>query len=495
MNIFPDKNRYKKDCEEYNVIPVFSVMKADLETPISLFVKTKGGSLLESIESGGNVGRYSFITIGKKLEIVLRGRHYTIKHYQKEEPMITEESGEMDNPLERVRRLIGEFNTPEYDGLPPFSGGFIGYLGYETVAYFEKVPVHDHGASDVPDGIIISPEVIIVHDILKKDVTIVVTTFPGDDHEKAYHEAVDTIRGYVSMISEPLAPDEFALHEVHGEPEVRDRDLSEDDFIYAVARCKKHIFEGDIIQAVISREFTVDTVAPPFDIYRKLRVLNPSPYLFYLDMTDFHLVGSSPEVMVRVHGDEILLKPIAGTRRRGNNVTEDEKTAAELLRDGKEAAEHLMLVDLGRNDLGRVARPGSVEVTDFRSIERYSHVMHIVSTIKARLKEGCDAFDVIRACFPAGTVTGAPKIRAMEIINTIESHRRGPYGGMVFNLGFNGNLDSCITIRSMILKDGSAVIRSGAGIVAESIEMKEYDETTDKAEALMETIRTTGGTP
>lgn len=493
MKFFPDKDRYMKDSKEYNVIPVFTVMDADLETPVSLFFKTGGQSLLESVESGGNVGRYSFISIGKKLEILLKGNSYTIRRFKNEELDMDEDSGSTDNPLERVKDLLENFKTPEYEGLPPFSGGFIGYLGYETVSYFEDVPVCRVGMKDVPDGIFISPEIIIVHDILKKDVTIVVTTFPDEEKGKAYEEAVSTIRRYAEMIKGPLERSDYANIGIRGEVIEYETDLSIEDYSSAVTKCKEHIIKGDIIQAVISREITVKTNARPFDLYRKLRVLNPSPYLFFLDFGNFVLTGSSPEVMVRVHGDELLLKPIAGTRRRGRNVTEDEKAAAELLRDSKERAEHLMLVDLGRNDLGRIAEPGTVDVTDFMSIERYSHVMHIVSTIKAKLDDGYDAFDVIRACFPAGTVTGAPKIRAMEIINDLERGRRGPYGGMVFNLGFNGNLDSCITIRSMILKGDKAVIRSGAGIVADSRELNEYNETTDKAEALVEALRKTGG--
>lgn len=491
MEIFPDKKIYVDHSKDFDVIPVSRKMEADFETPISLFVKTAGRSLLESVESGGNVGRYSFITKGKNLEIILKGRDYKIVRYLNNGEETGIEIGSMDNPLEKVKNIMDDIRMPDYEGLPPFSGGFIGYLGYEAVKYFEDVPTHEKGLEDIPDGIFISPEIIIAHDILKKNVTITVTTFPGDDPEKAYEDAVKNIENIVDSIKQPMGCLEYETNEEIYVSEDK-TDLPLEDYSRIVGDCKEKIIGGEMIQAVLSREIRVRTNANPFDLYRTLRKVNPSPYLFFLDLDEFYITGSSPEVMVRVHEDELLLKPIAGTRSRGKNVSEDDRAASELLSNSKERAEHLMLVDLGRNDLGKVSKPGSVKVTDHMSIERYSHVMHLVSTIKGTLKEGFDAFDVIKACFPAGTVTGAPKIKAMEYIHRYEVGRRGPYGGMIFNLGFNGNLDSCITIRTMVIKDGQAFVRTGAGIVADSDEIMEYEETEHKARALIAAIERTG---
>ncbi len=273
----------------------------------------------------------------------------------------------------------------------------------------------------------------------------------------------------------------------HSEKNI-ESNFEKEDFMEMVKQAKEYIVNGDIIQVVLSQKFKVKTGASPFQLYRILRMMNPSPYLFFLDMGDFQIIGSSPEVMVRVHEDEVLLKPIAGTRPRGKNVAEDRALEADLLNDPKEIAEHIMLVDLGRNDLGRIAVPGTVEVADYQIIERYSHVMHIVSTVRAKLDERFDAFDVIKATFPAGTLSGAPKVRAMQLISQFEKERRGPYGGMIVNLGYNGNLDSCITIRTIVLKDGEASVQAGAGIVYDSVPENEYQETINKANALLKTI-------
>jgi anthranilate synthase component 1 len=334
------------------------------------------------------------------------------------------------------------------------------------------------------------PGVVLVYDSVKRSVFIIALTSPNSDPAGSHRSAVQRIEEICQSLEKPL-------HLQDSEPEVQAKKppvthrMEKQQFLAAVSRCKEYISQGDIIQAVLSQQFTVKTGAAPFEIYRTLRVLNPSPYLFFLDFDDFFLIGSSPEVMVRVQDGELLLKPIAGTRKRGRSIDDDDTAARELLADPKERAEHLMLVDLGRNDLGRVAAPGSVRVTDFMKVEKYSHVMHIVSTIKAQLDEHYDVFDVIRASFPAGTLSGAPKIRAMEIITELETLKRGPYGGMVFNLGFNGNLDSCITIRTILLKGNTAYIQAGAGIVADSDPEKEYLETLSKAGASIDAIALT----
>lgn len=490
--IYPDQNKYSEDSNKYNMIPVCLEIQADMETPVSIFLKVGASMLLESIEKGENVGRFSIIGIGKSLEIRLNSTRITINRYNgKKEPK--SESFNLNNPLEKVREYFKSFSVPTYEGLPPFFGGAIGYLGYETLRYFEDVRVIEGDKENgVPDGLLIVPETVLVYDSIKRTVHIITNTTPGNNCLDDYNEGVERIEHIRQAIFQPLHLTTPATGVISkGKPGTIRHEFEKSRFLEAVETCKEYIFSGDIIQVVISQQFFVETRVPPFELYRTLRVVNPSPYLFFLDFDDFLLVGSSPEVMVRLQDREILLKPIAGTRKRGRTITEDAGISRELLEDPKERAEHLMLVDLGRNDLGRVAVPGSVRVTDFMKVEKFSHVMHIVTTIKAELDERFDVFDVIRACFPAGTLTGAPKIRAMEIISGLEQVRRGPYGGMVFYLGFNGNMDSCITIRTILLKNGVACIQAGAGIVADSIPANEYMETVNKAGALIDTINIT----
>lgn len=485
--IFPDEKQFLADAKKFNIIPVSREERADFETPLSIFVKTSSKFLLESVEHGENVGRYSIIALGKKCEIKITGRRIQITEYQNGGNP-TQDISEMDNPLLRVKEYFKQFSTPDYPCLPPFFGGAIGYLGYETVQFFEDIPVKN-GDSSIPDGLLIIPEVLLVYDSIKRSITIIVSASPGKNPRLSYQEAVKKIEKISSALSKRLN-----YNEPNAGPgkEINVRfNMDKDVFLEKVETCKQNIIDGEIIQAVLSQKMMVETDISPFELYRTLRILNPSPYLFFLDFENFCLVGSSPEVMVRVQNKEILLKPIAGTRPRGKSIAEDLSLSRELIEDPKEQAEHMMLVDLGRNDLGRVAAPGSVEVTDFMAVEKYSHVMHIVSTIKAELDDAYDVFDVIKATFPAGTLTGAPKVRAMEIIAELEPDKRGPYGGMVFNLGFNGNMDSCIVIRTLILKDGLAVIQAGAGIVADSVPEKEYQESINKSQALIEAIRIT----
>jgi len=484
---YTDLIQFKTDAEKFNLIPVFKEIRADFETPLSIFLKVKAKFLLESVEQGENVGRYSIIALGKKSIIKLKGRQINITEFQ-DDGTLTQETMEFKNPLQKVRQYFKQFRVPDYNNLPPFFGGAIGYLGYETVRYFEDTPINN-GDDSIPEGILIIPEILLVFDTIKRSVLVIVSTTPGDNVEQCYRDAEVKINEISTALSKPLSYKEY-LYEPEEEIPVKYQ-MKKEYFLDCVKKCKEYIKSGDIIQAVISQKFNVDISTTPFELYRTLRILNPSPYLFFLDFDDFCIVGSSPEVMVRVQNNEILLKPIAGTRKRGGTLAQDNALAKELIEDPKERAEHLMLVDLGRNDLGRVAVPGSVEVTDFMSIEKYSHVMHIVSTIKGELDTQYDVFDVIRATFPAGTLSGAPKVRAMEIIAELEEEKRGPYGGMIFNLGFNGNMDSCITIRTLVIKDKSAIIQAGAGIVADSVPEREYQETLDKAQALIDTIKNT----
>jgi len=488
--IYPNKEHFIADSKSYNLIPVFKEVRADFETPVSIFIKVKGNILLESVEQGENVGRFSIIALGKQTVIQMNGQQVTITQYHDQEVTSTKDFVST-NPLLNVREYFNSFTVPDYPGLPPFFGGAIGYLGYETLRYFEDVPVNENSANGrIPDGLMVVPEVVLVYDTVKRSVFVITLLIPGLHPGKSYETALHRIDAVCKCLAEPISAGENNEKPGNGRPVVTKR-MKKEDFLEGVNRCKEYIYSGEIIQVVFSQQLAIETRVPPFELYRTLRVLNPSPYLFFLDFDDFCLIGSSPEVMVRVQDGEMLLKPIAGTRKRGKSIAEDSALSQELLADPKERAEHLMLVDLGRNDLGRVAKPGSVRVTDFMKVEKYSHVMHIVSTIKAELEERFDVFDVVRACFPAGTLSGAPKVRAMEIITELEPIKRGPYGGMVFNLGFNGNLDSCITIRTILLKDNTACIQAGAGIVADSVPENEYRETISKAGALIDTIQKT----
>lgn len=485
--IYPSKEKYLEYSKDYNLIPVCSEVIADFETPLSIFLKLKGRFLLESVEQGSNVGRYSIIGVGIKTEFRFCGKQLEIKKFEEGKPVFSEKR-EMENPLIAVREFMQGIKVAEFAELPPFYGGFIGYLGYESIQYFEKIPVLD-SKDEIPDGILIIPEVVFVFDVVKRAVYSIFTTGPGSEPDKIYNETVERLKAITEKITSPL----ISNPEISKKTELEIKYcMTKENFINSVNKCKQYITDGEIIQVVFSQRFEVKTETDPFLLYRTLRVVNPSPYMFYLDFDDFKIIGSSPEVMVRVHNKEILLKPIAGTRKRGDTLDSDKRIAAELLNDPKEKAEHVMLVDLGRNDLGRIATPGSVEVIDYMSIEKYSHVMHIVTTIKASLDENYDVFDVIKASFPAGTLTGAPKIRAMEIIYELEDLRRGPYGGMILNLGYNMNLDSCITIRTLVLKDNIAKIQAGAGIVADSDPESEYQETINKAEAMIKTIKQAG---
>ncbi|HNT31128.1 MAG TPA: anthranilate synthase component I family protein [Candidatus Aminicenantes bacterium] len=485
--LIPEKKAFLRDAAEYSVVPVSKEIPADFETPLSLFLKSRGLFLLESIERGEHVGRFSIIACGRKCGITVTGRKVEVRGPNGNgRESVTEKS--LPDPLEEVRRFFAGLKAPRYEHLPPFWGGGIGYLGYETVGYFENIPAA--GADGpIPDACLVVPEMVLVYDSVKRSIFIIASVFPGQDPENDYAAAADRIGTMESLLAGPIPAQPRPVRKKR--PVLRP-DTDRDEFLRNVLTCQDLIRAGDAYQVVLSRAFSVDTDAHPFAVYRALRMINPSPYLFFLDFGAFALTGSSPEVMVRVQGREMLVKPLAGTRPRGGTVAEDDRLAKELLADAKEKAEHIMLVDLARNDLGRVARPGSVDVVDYMAVERYSHVMHLVSSVKAEMDESRDVFDVIRAVFPAGTLSGAPKIRAMEIISELEGRRRDFYGGMVFNLGFNGNFDSCITIRTILKKGRTAFFRAGAGIVADSVPENEFRETEHKAEALFAAIERAG---
>ncbi len=488
--IFPELTRFKEDILKYKVIPVYEEIRADYDSPITIFLKTKSSFFLESVERGENVGRYSIITGGELVKIVLNGKKIKITTNGLVNGAVDKT---VDNPFDYASNYLKAFNCPEYEGLPPFYSGIIGYLGYESIQYFTKVPTcqEDNG---IPDGLMIIPEYVLVYDSVRRTVFIVVTIIgsEGDtvDNDKLYKDAENRIANLKLLIKSELKEDTSKNSEKNNA--IIEREDDPEEYLTNVKKCKKYIKEGELIQAVISRRKELKVNMDPFQIYQTLRQLNPSPYMFFLDLDGFYLIGSSPEVMVKVQNGVLLTKPIAGTIKRGKTEDIDMQFEKDLLNDPKERAEHLMLVDLARNDLGRIAKAGTVEVKDYMRVEKYSHVMHIASTVRASLSKKYDSFDVIKSVFPAGTLSGAPKIRAMEIVTELEGRKRGPYGGMIFYLGFNGNLDSCITIRTIVLKDGIAQLQAGAGIVNDSVPESEFEETENKLSAIYEAIKNTG---
>ena len=470
---------------EAGLIPVHREIIADLDTPLTIFAKLAEGEshafLFESLEGGEKWGRYSFVGFDPLVVFESRG----------ESSVITRSgvsSTVTGNPLDLLKELLSSFRVSgQSEYLPRFFGGAVGFLGYDMVRFMEKLPEINPPLTGFPDSSFMIPRLVLIYDNLKQILTIVncVAVDQARPLAEQYAEATARIDGVVARLREYLPPSPT----VNGGSEHQfTANMSEPDFRAMVAKAKEYILAGDIIQVVLSQRFHTETDLTPFQLYRALRHINPSPYLFYLKQGDLVHIGSSPEILVRLEQGEIELRPIAGTRRRGATPAEDLALELELLADPKERAEHLMLVDLGRNDVGRVAVHGQVETRDLMVIERYSHVMHIVSGVHGRLAPGLDQFDVIRACFPAGTVSGAPKIRAMEIIEELEPERRGPYAGAVGYFGFSGNLDFCITIRTFVMRGRDLWIQAGAGIVADSDPQTEYEETINKSMGLRRAV-------
>ena len=469
----------------YNRIPVVCEVLADLDTPLSVYLKLVGGPygyLFESVHGGEKWGRYSIIGLPCHTRLEVRGHEVSVIT----DGEVVEQSTEAD-PLAFIDDFQQRYRVPELPGLPRFTGGLVGYFGYDTVRYIE--PRLDRGEKPdplgTPDILLMVSDEVVVFDNLTGRMYIIVHADPerGGSYEsvqKRITELVDRLRG-------------ASPRRVEGQPHsVQESDFvsgfTEEGFKAAVERIKEYIVEGDCMQVVISQRLSIPFHAPPLDLYRALRGLNPSPYMYFLDFDDFQVVGSSPEILVRLEDGEVTVRPIAGTRRRGHTEEEDRALEAELLADPKELAEHLMLIDLGRNDVGRVARIGSVRLTDKMIVERYSHVMHIVSNVVGELQEGMDAIDVLRATFPAGTVSGAPKIRAMEIIDELEPVKRGVYSGAVGYLSWNGNMDTAIAIRTAVIKDGQLHIQAGAGVVADSVPELEWKETMNKGRAVFRAV-------
>lgn len=471
-------------AQGYNRIPVVLETFADLDTPLSVYLKLANrpySYLLESVQGGERFGRYSFIGLPATTRIEAWGNLVRIINGAGSQEI------EAEDPLAFVESYLSRFKVAPYPGLPRFCGGLVGYFAYDAVRYIEH-KLAGHARPDTlntPDMLLLLSEELAVVDNLSGKLYLIVYAAPGNagptEAAEAYKAAKSRLKELLVNLRKPL---EIPL-EAPGKPAEAVSEFNEADFVEAVERAKRYIFEGDIMQVVLSQRSSKPYGASPLALYRALRSLNPSPYMFYYHFGEFHVAGASPEILVRLEGGTVTVRPIAGTRPRGKSVQEDSALAADLLGDPKERAEHLMLMDLGRNDVGRVAQTGTVKVTENMQIEHYSHVMHIVSNVDGKLKPGLTAMDVLRATFPAGTVSGAPKVRAMEIIDELEVSKRGIYAGAVGYLGFNGDMDLAIAIRTGIIKDGKLHVQAGAGIVADSVPKSEWIETQNKAKALL----------
>lgn len=468
-------------AQGYNRIPLVAETFADLDTPLSLYLKLANqpySYLLESVQGGERFGRYSIIGLPAKKRIVVRGRALEVLSG---EDVI--ESVEDINPLDFIQAFQARYKTPPYQGLPRFTGGLAGYFGYETIRYIEpRLNTAGPQKADVlgvPDVLLMVSEELAVVDNLSGKLYFIVYADPA--LPQAYESARACLAGLIQRLRQPAT----IPHAPAMQASAASSEFGEANFKQAVETAKRYIFDGDIMQVVLSQRMSQPFNAPPLSLYRALRSLNPSPYMFYYDMGDHHVVGASPEILVRLEGDMVTARPIAGTRPRGKTREQDISLAEELLADPKERAEHVQLMDLGRNDVGRVAATGSVKVTDSMVIERYSHVMHIVSNVEGKLKDGMSAIDVLKATFPAGTVSGAPKVRAMEIIAELEPSKRGIYAGAVGYLGFNGDMDLAIAIRTGVIKNNMLYSQAGAGIVADSVPSSEWTETQNKARAVL----------
>jgi anthranilate synthase component I len=465
----PTLEELEKLKSKGNLAPVYREINADLETPVSAYLKIARGNysfLLESVEGGERLARYSFIGTEPALVLTSDGNH--------------------TDPLLLIEQEFKKYNTIQVEGLPRFHGGMVGYLSYETARYFERLPSPEKDPLGLPQSILMLAKTLLIFDHITHKIKVVSHVRLDGDTGKSYKEATQKIDELVARLHKPLVIDMPPAARPSGN--LCSSNVTQAEYEAMVTRMKEHIFEGDIIQGVPSLRLARETGAAPFAVYRALRSINPSPYMYFLHLNDLDIVGTSPELLVRVEDGIVSNHPIAGTRPRHADSAIDKELETELRNDEKERAEHLMLVDLARNDVGRISEPGTVKVTQFMDIERYSHVMHLVSHVQGKLRAGLTQYDALRACFPAGTVSGAPKIRAMEIIAELEPDKRGPYAGAVGYFDFSGNIDTCIAIRTIIIKDGTAYVQVGAGIVADSVPANEYRECMNKAQALLSAI-------
>ncbi|GIQ67561.1 anthranilate synthase component I [Xylanibacillus composti] len=480
-------------AQGYNLIPVSRRVLADTETPIRVFhhlYQEKYAFLLESVEGGAKWGRYSFI--GTDPFLSFRG---------KDGRLVLEQGGRervlQGKPLAALKETLAAYRSPDLPGFPRFTGGAVGFFGYDLLGYYEKLPAHQVDDLGMDDIRFMFCDQVIVFDHFKQQLMVIANAhIPNGADEaavaEAYAAACERVEEMLIRLQKPVSVPQSEQGAVPVQPDIGDirSNVSKQTYMDNVDKAKEYIRAGDIFQVVLSQRFETDTFVSPLQVYRVLRTMNPSPYMYVLKMGEEVIVGTSPELLVRVEGDQVETRPIAGTRPRGRDEEHDLMLEKDLLADEKERAEHLMLVDLGRNDIGRVAKFGSVHCDSFMEIERYSHVMHIVSNVTGKLRADKDFFDAFLSCLPAGTVSGAPKLRAMEIIAELEREARGIYAGAIGYLGFSGNLDTCITIRTILFKNGRAYVQAGAGIVYDSVPEKEFEETENKAKALLTAIRT-----
>ena len=501
----PDFETFSRLASEAQLVPVYRRLSSDSLTPVTAFHKIDAGRcacLFESVVGGEKVGRYSFLATEPFLEIEAYGQRVTVNSHSGVSaagiPTLVTRQFESDNPLEELRRQVQSFRVATLPELPPFCGGAVGYAGYDTVRYCERLPNAPPDDRQVPDMAFAFYDQMVVFDNVTKTVLVIALARadkPGTDLHKTYVQACRRVDNLVCQLSSrppTLTPVDIGLR--RDDPQLPYRsNFTQAEFEQAVSKSVEYIRAGDIFQVVLSQRLELDIQAHAFEIYRMLRVVNPSPFMFYVRTPSVTLVGSSPEILVRVVKGQVTVRPLAGTRRRGRNEEEDRQLAEELLADPKERAEHVMLVDLGRNDVGRVCQYRSVDVSDVMVIERYSHVMHITSNVTGQLAPDKDAFDALQACLPAGTVSGAPKVRAMQIIDELEPHRRGPYAGAVGYIDFNGNMDTCIALRTLVIQGNKAYVQAGAGIVADSVPSNEWQETMNKARGLLAAIELAEG--
>ena len=518
--IFPDFKEFRRQARQGNLIPVWTSVAADLLTPVSAYLnltrsagKAKSAKrnfsfLLESVEGGETIARYTYMGADPFLTLRYRmppqGGTTAASAPPSGVAEIVEKNGRtrrVEGDLAEITRgLLESFRPVQTEALPPFSAGAVGYMAYDLISLREPVPLPaDRGAKthlrQMPEAVLMFYSTLLVFDHVKHQIIIIRNVhcdrpLPAKGLRAAYHEAVQEIHGIEKKLHAPLALMEQKAAAARGRvPPPRFRsNLTKAAFMDGVLEAKEHIRAGDVFQVVLSQRLETKVKVDAFEIYRALRRVNPAPYLFFLRLGEDSVLGSSPEMLVKVTGDDVEYRPIAGTRPRGKDPEQDKKFERELLADEKERAEHVMLVDLGRNDVGRVCRFGTVQVPNLMFVERYSHVMHLVSSVRGKLRPDLDAWDTLWACFPAGTVSGAPKVRAMQIISELEPTRRGVYGGTVLYLDFSGNLNSCIALRTMVVTGGSAYIQVGAGIVADSVPEREYEETLNKGRALLKAI-------
>lgn len=470
---YPALEEVKRLEKDGNLIPIYREIVADLETPVSAFLKVNRGGysfLLESVEGGERLARYSFI--GTEPYCVL-----------------TTKAKDKTDPLSLIARELNKYKMVPISGLPRFCGGAVGYLAYETVSRFEEIPSPEQDPLGLPESVFMFVDTLLIFDHVTHKIKALSHVRLDGDIEEAYQKAVDKIDNLVDRLSHPLP----LIQSTRTVPRPKNNyrlssNFTKAEFEANALKVKDYITAGEVIQVVLSQRLAQPTDAPPFEIYRALRTINPSPYMFFLDLKDFYLIGASPEILVRVEDGMVMTRPLAGTRPRGKSPEEDARLEQELRNDEKERAEHIMLVDLGRNDIGRVSEPGTVKVSELMEVERYSHVMHLVTHVEGKLRQDLTVFDALRACFPAGTVSGAPKIRAMELIAELEPEKRGPYAGAVGYFSFSGNMDMAITIRTIVMTKGVAYVQAGCGIVYDSVPEREYEETMNKARALLKAI-------